>query len=94
MRYPPFDTDAARNKLRHELNQMPGVDISEGQIRGSPSFPLAILEDAANLARLVGVLDRIATESHTAMAPENDAQGAAIQPTSMIDAPERSTVSV
>jgi hypothetical protein len=29
--------------------------------------PLAVLEDPCNLARLVAVLDRIATESHTAV---------------------------
>lgn len=33
---------------------------------GWPTFPLAVLEDPANLSRLVAVLDRIAAESYTA----------------------------
>jgi endonuclease/exonuclease/phosphatase family metal-dependent hydrolase len=66
MRHPPFDTKAARNVLRHALNEMDGVDISWAQLRYWPRFPISVLEDPANLARLVGVLDRIATESHPA----------------------------
>ena len=65
MRHPPFDAETARNELRVALNGMEGVDIQEGQLGGWPSFPLAVLEDAANLVRLVSVLDRLATESHT-----------------------------
>ena len=71
MRHPPFDTDAARDELRLALNEMEGVDIPEDRLRGWPSFPLSILEDPANLARLVAVLDRIATESYT-MRPIKD----------------------
>jgi endonuclease/exonuclease/phosphatase family metal-dependent hydrolase len=66
MRHPPFDTDAARNELRLALNEIDGVDIPGSQIGGWPTFPIAVLEDPANLVRLVAVLDRIATESHTA----------------------------
>ncbi len=66
MRQPPFDTPEARHELRLMLNQMDGVNIPAGKLRYWPSFPLAVLEDPANLARLVAVLDRIATESHSA----------------------------
>jgi len=66
MRHPPFDTDAARNELRLALNAIEGVDIPESQLGGWPTFPLAVLEDPANLVRLVAVLDRIAAESHAA----------------------------
>ena len=66
MRHPPFDTPAAREELRCSLNEMEGVDIPANQLRYWPRFPLSVLEDPANLARLVAVLDRLATESHTA----------------------------
>lgn len=66
MRHPPFDTEAARDDLRLALNAMEGVDIPASQLRYWPRFPLSVLEDPANLARLVAVLDRIATESTTA----------------------------
>ena len=73
MRHPPFDTDAARNELRIALNEMDGVEIPESQLNGWPTFPLLVLEDPANLLRLVGVLDRIATESYAAR-PVGDAR--------------------
>jgi hypothetical protein len=63
MRHPPFDTDAARDELRHALNEMAGVHIPRRQLRYWPRFPLEVLEDPANLGRLVAVLDRIAMES-------------------------------
>ncbi len=66
MRHPPFDTPAAREELRCSLNEMEGVDIPANQLRYWPRFPLSVLEEPANLARLVAVLDRLATESHTA----------------------------
>lgn len=65
MRHPPFDTEAARNDLRLALNEIDGVDIPGSHLSRGPSFPLAVLEDPANLVRLVAVLDRIATESQT-----------------------------
>jgi hypothetical protein len=66
MRHPPFDTEAARNELRLALNAIDGVDIPESGLSGWPTFPIAVLEDPADLVRLVAVLDRIAAESHTA----------------------------
>ncbi len=66
MRHPPFDTPAAREELRCSLNEMEGVDIPANQLRYWPRFPLSVLQQPANLARLVAVLDRLATESHTA----------------------------
>ena len=66
MRHPPFDTDEARDELRLALNEMEGVDIPASQLRYWPKFPISVLEEPANLARLVAVLDRIAMESHAA----------------------------
>lgn len=65
MRHPPFDTDAARHELRVALNEIDGVEIPESQVRGWPTFPIGVLENPANLARLVAVLDRIARESRS-----------------------------
>jgi endonuclease/exonuclease/phosphatase family metal-dependent hydrolase len=64
MRHPPFDTEAARSDLLRELNEIPGVHLPPRQVNGWPRFALAVLEEPANLVRLVAVLDRIATESH------------------------------
>jgi endonuclease/exonuclease/phosphatase family metal-dependent hydrolase len=68
MRFAPFDTDAARNDLRLALNGIAAVDIRESQLGRWPTFPLEALEDRANLARLVAVLDRVANESWTSAA--------------------------
>ena len=65
MRHPPFDSEAARNELRNALNEMDGVHIHRRQVNGRPRFPLSVLEDPANMLRLVAVLDRIATESRS-----------------------------
>ncbi len=65
LRLPPFDTEDGRHELRHALNAVDGVHIGHRQVNGWPRFPLSTLEDPANLLRLVAVLDRIATESHT-----------------------------
>jgi len=65
MRHPPFDALPAREELRRALNEIDGVDIPANQLRYWPRFSLSVLEDPANLARLVAVLDRLATESHT-----------------------------
>lgn len=74
MRHPPFDTPDAREELRVALNGMDGVDIAANELRYWPRFPLSVLEDPANFARLVAVLDRIATESHT-VRPVADGSG-------------------
>ena len=66
MRHPPFDSLEVRKELRLALNEMDDVDIPANKLRWWPTFPLRVLEDPANLARLVAVLDRIATESHAA----------------------------
>jgi hypothetical protein len=66
LRLPPFDTEAARHELRRALNRMDGVHLHRSRVHGWPRFPLARLEDPANLLRLVAVLDRIASESHAA----------------------------
>jgi endonuclease/exonuclease/phosphatase family metal-dependent hydrolase len=66
MRHSPFNTDAARNELRLAFNAIEGVDIPESQLHRWPTIPLAVLEDPTNLGRLVGVLDRLATETRAA----------------------------
>ena len=72
MRHPPFDTEVARDELLRSLNTMDGVDIGEAGLSGRPSFPLTVLEDPENLARLVAVLDRLAIESHARVAPATE----------------------
>ncbi len=81
MRHPPFDTDAARDELRRSLNEMDGVHIPRRQLRYWPMFPFAILEEPANLGRLVAVLNGIATESHAAPPVEERAAGSGNQAT-------------
>ena len=70
MHQPPFDTEAGREELRQALNELDGVHVHRRQVKGWPRFPLSVLENPANLLRLVAVLDRIATESHTVPAAE------------------------
>lgn len=65
MRHPPFDTESARHELRRAINELDGVHLPSRQVSGWPRFPISALEDTANLPRLVAVMDRIATESHT-----------------------------
>ncbi len=79
MRYPPFDTIPVRNELRLALNEIEGVEISEGELSGWPRLRLSLLEDPANLARLVSVLDRIAVDGHAA-APTEPAPSVADYP--------------
>ena len=69
MRHPPFNEKGGREQLRKALNAMDGVHVHWRQVNGWPRFPIAVLEDRDNLLKLVGVLDRVATESHSA-APE------------------------
>ena len=42
-----------------------GVHIHRRQVDGWPRFPIIVLEDRANLLKLVAVVDRISEESHT-----------------------------
>ena len=75
MRHPPFDTPAARDDLRLAMNGIAGVDIPASQLRYWPRFPISVLEDPANLARLVAVMHRVATESHTTVPVEGSDTG-------------------
>jgi endonuclease/exonuclease/phosphatase family metal-dependent hydrolase len=75
MRHPPFDTEPARHGLRRAINELDGVHLPSRQVNGWPRFALSALEDTANLLRLVAVMDRIATESHT-VRPIEDLRGA------------------
>src|SRR5262249_40556733 len=70
MRHPPFDTVEARDELRQTLNTMEGVHIKSHRMRYWPSFAISHLEDPKNLATLVSVLDRIATETRAASPKE------------------------
>jgi len=66
MKHPPFDTEAGRLPLIDALDRMDGVQLPRWQVRTWPRFPLAVLQDEANLVRFVEVLDRIVTESRPA----------------------------
>lgn len=92
MRHPPFQTEADHNELRLALNEMAGVDIGASELSRWPSFPISVLEDPANLALLVAVLDRIATESHTARPLEGARPEEARDRESMIEAHEPSAI--
>jgi len=91
MHCPPFDTDTARDDLRRALNEMTGVHLHGRQASGWPRFPIAVLEDPVNLARLLAVLDRIATESHTVAPIEAVRPNADSDPTPTLETSEPST---
>ncbi|MEO7119039.1 MAG: hypothetical protein ABIZ34_08725, partial [Candidatus Limnocylindrales bacterium] len=80
MRHPPFDALAERHVLRRALNQMDGVHIPSGQVWYWPRFPLSVLEDPANLTKLVAVLDRLATESYGTPQARVDVEGCVEKP--------------
>ena len=61
MRHPPFDDEGARDQLLVALNEISSGRHSGTGIRGWPRFPIRVLEDPLNLAKLVAVLDRLAT---------------------------------
>jgi hypothetical protein len=77
MRHPPFDTESARHELRRAINELDGVHLPSRHVNGWPRFPVTVLEDTANLVRLVAVMDRIATESQTVRPNESAQAGAA-----------------
>jgi hypothetical protein len=94
MKHPPFDTDAARDELRAALNAMDGVNLPRLSVSHWPTFPISVLEDPANLARLVAVLDRVATESHTVPPIEPARPDEETDPTPAIEAPQPPTIGV
>ena len=57
----PRSTTRRPRPTAFALNEIAGVDIPEADIRGWPRFPIRVLEDPLNLAKLVAVLDRLAT---------------------------------
>jgi hypothetical protein len=63
MRHSPFDAEGAREELRVLLNRMDGVEIPASSVRGWPRFPITVLVNPSNLATLVAVMDRLATET-------------------------------
>jgi hypothetical protein len=91
MHCPPFDTDTARDDLRRALNAMTGVHLHGRQASGWPRFPIGVLEDPVNLARLVAVLDRIASESHTVAPIEAVRPNADGDPAPTLESSEPST---
>lgn len=91
MHCPPFDADTARDGLRRALNEMTGVHLHGRQASGWPRFPIALLEDPANLVQLVAVLDRIATESHTVASIEVVRPDVDSDPAPTRETPEPST---
>jgi len=54
---PPFTDETKRMELLHRLNETTGVDLPAGRITGRPSFPLAALNDEADLKQFLEVLD-------------------------------------
>jgi len=66
MGHPPFDSEAGREPLQAMLNEITGVDIPAGRLRGRPRIPLAALVDPTSLTRLIAVLDRIVDETRPA----------------------------
>jgi hypothetical protein len=66
MHHPPFDTEAGREPLRAMLNEIPGVDIPAERLKGKPRIPLAVLDDASDVAKLIAVIDRIVDETRPA----------------------------
>ena len=86
MRHPPFDATAGREELRKRLNELDGVHVHHRQVNGWPRFPIARLEDPANLLKLVAVLDHIAERSHT-VPPSRDGRPATEDPSGATIAP-------
>lgn len=68
MRLPPFDTPEGREPLRRALNTIEGVRIHRWQRGYRPRFDISVLEGPEQLAKLVGVLDMLATETQTSEA--------------------------
>jgi hypothetical protein len=65
-RITPFDAPSRRHQIRRLLNSIPGVEIAGREVYGWPRFQIGALDDPANLDKLVGILDQIATETTTA----------------------------
>jgi hypothetical protein len=63
MRVPPFDAPAVRHELRVALDEIEGVEMPEREAYRWPRFAIGVLDDPANLARLVAVMDRLAAET-------------------------------
>lgn len=66
MRARPFDDEGKRLELARHLNEIGGVGIPEGRIRGRPSVPLAALRDEGTLRRFLMVFDRYVREVEAA----------------------------
>ena len=63
MRAAPFESPTVRGELRKILNKLPGVEIARNEVYRWPRFPIAALDDPADLSQFVGVLDRLAGET-------------------------------
>ena len=63
MLYPPFDTEAGRASLLEQLNEIDGVGLAAGRLRGRPDFDIRALVMPSAFAQLVDVLERIVDQT-------------------------------
>lgn len=60
---PPFDDPDVRERYRHFLNTIDGINIGRGQLSGRPSFRLSVLTDHVALQSFVTILRLFITEA-------------------------------
>jgi hypothetical protein len=65
----PFDTRAGRKTILRALNEIEGVALGSNEVYRWPRFPIAVLADTSSLAKFVGILDRLATETRPDLRP-------------------------
>jgi hypothetical protein len=60
---PPF-TDPKRERLRQELNEIPGFDLRPESVKIRPSAPIAALADDDEFDRFTRIIKRATTRVH------------------------------
>ncbi len=68
MLYPPFDTDEGRAALLSQLNEIEGIALAPGRLRGRPDFDIRALVKPSAFAQFVDVLERIVDQTIPARA--------------------------
>lgn len=63
----PFSGKASRERIRRRLNEIVGVDLPDGRLKGRPPVPLAALADPDALAAFLDTFDHIVDETERAM---------------------------
>jgi hypothetical protein len=56
-RRPPFEAHDLREQLRQRLNDVPGIELDEGDLERRPSFPLELLAEPAARERFLAAMD-------------------------------------